>query len=454
LVKSKIIVIAGTRPEAIKLAPVIWELDRRGLNYIFIWSGQHYDYEMSKIFFEELGLPQPYYDLDVGSGSHAEQTAKIMVGLEKIVDNGNIIVAEGDTNTVLASALVCAKTGNVFAHVEAGLRSYDKSMPEEINRIIAGSIAGIHFAPTIRSALNLLYEGIFPNKIFITGNTIVDVILKCKNTALSRSQKLLDDMRLSEKEYVLLTLHRAENVDNPKRLGRILRGLSNISKKISIIFPIHPRTRNRIKKYGFRKMLENMIVIKPIGYFEFLGLLAKSLFVITDSGGVQEEALTLKIPCITVRYNTERPETIDAGINFLVGADERRIIETANYVFRNNSFIRERVKNILNPLGDGKAGFRIVKILKNFFIEDSFQFNTDFRDLGQPSYILISAKNYDGLTVLDFHNKFKGTMITLIYDEGLPKIPYPDTMIKENYLLRIFGSRKLLKKYFIKSEQY
>ena len=164
--------------------------------------------------------------------------------------------------------------------------------------------------------------------------------------------------------------------------------------------------------------------------------------------------MTLKIPCITVRYNTERPETIDAGINFLVGADERRIIETANYVFRNNSFIRERVKNILNPLGDGKAGFRIVKILKNFFIEDSFQFNTDFRDLGQPSYILISAKNYDGLTVLDFHNKFKGTMITLIYDEGLPKIPYPDTMIKENYLLRIFGSRKLLKKYFIKSEQY
>ncbi|HDJ89105.1 MAG TPA: UDP-N-acetylglucosamine 2-epimerase (non-hydrolyzing), partial [Thermoprotei archaeon] len=416
LIENGIIVVAGTRPEAIKLAPLIWELDRRGLNYIFIWSGQHYDYEMSKIFFEELGLPQPNYNLDVRSGSHAEQTSKIMIGLEKIVGNGNIIVAEGDTNTVLAAALVCAKTRNIFAHVEAGLRSYDRSMPEEINRIIAGSIAGIHFAPTVRSMLNLLYEGVSPDRIFITGNTIVDVVLKCRDTALSRSQKLLDNMGFREREYVLVTVHRAENVDNPIRLKNILRGLSNISEKIPLIFPVHPRTKNRVERYGFKKLLENLVVIKPIGYFEFLGLLAKSLFVITDSGGVQEEALTLKIPCITVRYNTERPETIDVGINFLVGADEKRIVEMANYIFKNNDLIRRKVEGKINPLGDGKAGLRIAEILEEFLEKDFSSFNTDFRDLGQPLYILIPADRYEGLTILDFHERFKGIMITLIYD--------------------------------------
>jgi len=446
LTKYKIITVAGTRPEVIKLVPLIWEFDKENFNFVFIWSGQHYDYEMSRIFFEELGLPEPDYNLDVRSGTHAEQTAKIMVKLEKVLkDIGrSIIAAEGDTNTVLASALVCAKTGNLFAHVEAGLRSYDRSMPEEINRIVAGAIASIHFAPTVRAALNLLYEGIPPYKIFITGNTIVDVVLKYKNIALSRGRKFLKELGLREKEYALVTVHRAENVDNRVRLREILDALSSISKDVPLIFPIHPRTKKRVEEFGLKDYLKDLIVAKPLGYFEFLGLLTNSLFVITDSGGVQEECLTLHIPCITVRYNTERPETIDVGINFLTGPEKDRIIKTVHYIIKKNDEIRRRVANIPNPLGDGKAGERISDILIKISEEGWRDYVSDFRDVDEPTYKLISGSKFEGLTVSEFHEKFKGVFITLIYDNGIPRIPYSDTIIRKSYLLRIWGAKNLL----------
>ncbi|RLG87952.1 MAG: UDP-N-acetylglucosamine 2-epimerase (non-hydrolyzing) [Thermoprotei archaeon] len=433
-----------------KLSSVIQGLSRRNFDFIFIWSGQHYDYEMSKIFFDELNLPEPDYDLDVRSGSHAEQTSRTMVKLERVLkDIGkSIVVAEGDTNTVLASALVCAKTDNLFAHVEAGLRSYDRSMPEEINRIVAGAIASVHFAPTTRAALNLLYEGVFPHRIFITGNTIVDVVLKCKDTALSKGGKLLKELGLKEREYALVTVHRAENVDIKSRLREILSALSLISKDTPLVFPIHPRTKKRVEEFGLKDYLKDLAIVKPLGYFEFLGLLTNSLFAITDSGGVQEECLTLCVPCITVRYNTERPETVEAGINFLTGPERDRIIRTVDHVIEKNHEIRNRVAGMLNPLGDGRAGKRIADILTKIAGEGWQDYIPDFRETGEPTYRLISGTNFEGSTISEFHERFKGIFIILIYDRGNPLIPYSDTIIRSRYSLRVFGPELLIRKYF------
>ena len=369
--KSSIMIVAGTRPEAIKLAPVIEWIQKLNLDFIFVWSGQHYHYEMSKIFFEQLGLPEPDENLNVRSGTHAEQTAKVMIGLEKVIEKykPSMVIAEGDTNTVVATALTATKVKVPFAHVEAGLRSWDKTMPEEINRILADAIAELHFAPTELAAINLMHEGIPLRKIHITGNTIVDVVLKHRNKAIKEGKKLLQELRLTPYNYLLITAHRPENVDNPQRLTNIVKALIELSKYYPIIFPIHPRTIKRLKQcnnlYNRLKEQQNIILLKPIGYFQFLGLLNYCRVVLTDSGGVQEEALTLAIPTITLRYNTERPETVLLGINTLVGTEYQKIINQTLIKAEKYSEIRRRKNDTPNPLGDGKAGERIAKIIKD-----------------------------------------------------------------------------------------
>ena len=352
-----LLIVAGTRPEAIKLAPVLWNLRRE--EYVFVWSGQHYDYEMSRIFFEQLRLPEPDVDLNVRSGTHAEQTAKSMVGLEReiLTRKPRAVVALGDTNTTLAAALAAAKTNTPFIHLEAGMRSWDKTMPEEINRIVADHVADVLIAFTQLAKIYLAHEGIPLDKIYVTGSTEVDVIYKYKDEIEKKGKEMLNTLDLDPGEYVLATVHRAGNVDSPDTLREILAAFNEISKQYKVVIPLHPRTRNAIKTYGFDHMIKNLYALPPLGYFEFLGLLKYAKAVLTDSGGVQVDACTLGIPMVVLRYTTEYPECIVVGLAKLAGTKHEDILTAFN------SVISERVPNT-NPLGDGKAGEKIADLLR------------------------------------------------------------------------------------------
>jgi len=361
-----IAIIMGTRPEIIKMSPIIKVCEEEGIPYQSIHTGQHYSYEMDKVFFQELELPEVDYNLNVGSGTHAEQTAKILTGIEKILIKENygkndVVLVEGDTNTVLAGALAASKLHVKVGHVEAGLRSYDREMPEEINRILTDHISDYLFAPTKNAKKNLLREGIEKDKIFVTGNTIVDSIYQ--NLAIAKERigsKIFKKLNITEGDYFLLTLHRQENVDIEKRLKGIIDGLNLISKKynLPIIFPIHPRTKKMIEKFNL-KFDKNIKLISPIGYLEFLQLEANAKLILTDSGGVQEESCILKVSCVTLRDNTERPETIEVSGNILVGCDKNKIIKGVELMLN-------KKRDWKNPFGDGKSGKRILEIISRY----------------------------------------------------------------------------------------
>lgn len=352
-----IAIVLGTRPEIIKMSPVIRECERRGLDYFVLHTGQHYSYEMDRIFFEQLELPLPSYNLDVGSGLHAEQTGKIMAGVEKVLikEKPDVVLVQGDTNTAMAGALAAAKLHIKVGHVEAGLRSFDRNMPEEINRIVADQISDYLFAPTETDSSNLTKEGIDASKIFVTGNTIVDSIYQYREIA-SRKARILEILGLLPKRYFLVTIHRAENVDNKSRLGEILKGLELLRSEFSfpIVFPVHPRTRKMVDFYGFT--FDGINAIDPVGFLEFLQLEANSRLVLTDSGGVQEETCILGIPCATLRDNTERPETIEVGSNILVGAKADWIMDGAKEMLKRNA-------DWTNPYGNGGAAKEIINPL-------------------------------------------------------------------------------------------
>jgi UDP-N-acetylglucosamine 2-epimerase (non-hydrolysing) len=346
----KVAVILGTRPEIIKMSPVITELENQRLDYFILHTGQHYSYKMDRIFFEQLRLPEPKYNLNVGSGTHAEETGKIMIGTEKVLcdERPSVALVQGDTNTVLAGALAACKLQVKVGHVEAGLRSHDREMPEEINRLLADHISDYLFAPTENAHENLLKEGIAEDKIFVTGNTIVDALL--------RNIKLIDDNGSSD--YFLVTLHRQENVDREERLRNIIKGLELVAKefKIPMIYPIHPRTKKRMEQFNIAGS-NRIKLIEPVDYLAFLKLLRNAKLVFTDSGGVQEEACILKVPCVTLRYNTERPETLEVGSNILAGAEPKNILEKTNLMINKS-------RDWKNPFGDGKAAKRIVNIIQ------------------------------------------------------------------------------------------
>lgn len=350
----KIAIILGTRPEIIKMSPVIRECERRGLDYFLLHTGQHYSYEMDRIFFDELDLFQPRYNLDVGSGGHAEQTGKIMAGVERALmkEEPDIILVQGDTNTVMAGALAASKMHIKVGHVEAGLRSFDRNMPEEINRIVADHVSDYLFAPTEIAKKNLIREGLVASQIYITGNTIVDSVYQ--NLELSkRKVKITKELGLNPNKYILATIHRAENVDCRERLGEIIDGLMQISRECSfpVIFPIHPRTKKMVERFGFK--LKEIRVINPVGFLDFLQLEANSRLVLTDSGGIQEETCILGVPCVTLRDNTERPETLEVGSNTLVGANARIMLEGTRKMLRQGNGWK-------NPFGDGTSCSRIV----------------------------------------------------------------------------------------------
>ena len=330
----KIATILGTRPEIIKMAPIIAEINQRGIDHFIIHTGQHYDKEMSDNFFRDLEIPTPDYNIHVGSGTHAKQTGLMMKGIEEILldEKPDIVLVQGDTNAVLSGALVCAKLHIAVGHVEAGLRSFDMTMPEEVNRRVADICSAMYFIPTEQSAVNLLSEGISRKNLIITGNTVVDACFRHLEIAKKRGfeEESLADLDIENMENILtLTMHRAENVDVKQRVTSIIEALKQL-KDMNIIFPIHPRTKNTLENFGLfdeLNSMEHIHIVKPIGYLDFLLLTSKSTLILTDSGGLQEEAITLDVPALTLRYNTERPETVAAGGNILVGSDKDAILE-------------------------------------------------------------------------------------------------------------------------------
>lgn len=350
--------IIGTRPEIIKMSSLVREFINKKYNFFILHTNQHYSENLDKIFFEELELPIPKYNLNIGSGNHGHQTGLMLMRIEDVLieERPDLIIVEGDTNTVLAGALAASKLHIKIAHVESGLRSYYREMPEENNRVLVDHVSDYLLTPTDNSKETLIKEGIEKKRICVTGNTIVDAVYQ--NTKLAEKSKILLKLKLLKNEYILLTLHREENVDNKNKLEDILKAMEIIFENYSlpIIFPIHPRTKKMIFKFKLT-FPKGMTVIEPLGYLDFLNLQKNSKAIFTDSGGVQEEACILKVPCITLRENTERPETLKVGSNILVGTEVGKIIDAFNFMIKKES-------NWSNPFGDGKAYKKIINYIK------------------------------------------------------------------------------------------
>jgi len=354
--KIKIIIIGGARPNFIKIAPLLKEIKKyRQIELILVHSGQHYDFEMSELFFRELRIQKPDYCLGVGSGSHAWQTAKIMEKLEPVFikEKPNLVIVVGDVNSTLAGALTSAKMGIPVAHIEAGLRSFDKTMPEEINRVLTDHLSDFLFCPTENAAKNLEKEGV-KKGIYNVGDITYDTFLKSIKVAQKKSG-ILKKLKLRPRSYFLLTLHRPQNVDDPESLKKILKALQKNNEKI--IFPVHPRTKKSLTRFDKSALsrYSNILFIEPIGFIDMLWLEKNSQKIITDSGGVQKEAYWFKIPCITLRDTTEWIETVRNGWNILVGNNDKKII---NAIRKFNPFQKQ-----YNYFGNGKTAEKIVKVL-------------------------------------------------------------------------------------------
>ena len=360
----KVINVVGARPNFMKVAPIMAAMKRREREFtpLVVHTGQHYDSAMSDAFFRDLDLPQPDVYLGVGSASQAAQTAAVMERFEPIVlrENPDWVLVVGDVNSTLACALVCSKLGVRVAHVEAGLRSRDRTMPEEINRVLTDQIADLLFTPSADADENLLNEGIAPARIRLVGNVMIDSLLKY--LPIAKKSKIREDLGLRDKDYAVLTLHRPSNVDNAQTFGRILDAVEQIGNRLPVIFPVHPRTVKMIAELGLSERVaqaEGLRLSDALGYLDFLNLCSGARLVLTDSGGIQEETTVLGIPCLTLRENTERPITVKLGTNTIVGTDSEKIVAAARVALDGTP---ERVASI-PPLWDGHTADRILDAL-------------------------------------------------------------------------------------------
>jgi UDP-N-acetylglucosamine 2-epimerase (non-hydrolysing) len=354
--EMKYLLIAGARPNFMKIAPIHRAFCARqdgSAEVLVVHTGQHYSRNMSDDFFRDLGIPEPHVNLDVGSGSHAEQTARIMMAFEPVCleHRPDWVIVVGDVNSTIACALTAKKLGIRVAHVEAGLRSRDMSMPEEINRLCTDAISDLLFTTDTLALKNLCHEGVAAEKIHFVGNTMIDTLLQ----HIDRARALPLPEGLAAGRYAVLTLHRPSNVDSPARLGPILGAINAIAERVPVVFPVHPRTAPRLKELDPHPGIR---IVEPMSYLPFLGLVAHAQMVLTDSGGIQEETTVLGIPCLTMRPNTERPITCEVGTNILVGTDPQRIVEEANAILDG----RGRSGSIPEKW-DGRAAERIVDVL-------------------------------------------------------------------------------------------
>ena len=352
----KIGIVLGTRPEIIKMAPIIRLLNERKVEYFIIHSNQHYSPNMDAIFFQDLRLPLPRYNLGIGSAEHGNQTGKMLIRIEEILlkEQPDVVLAEGDTNTVLSGILAAAKQNIPTGHVEAGLRSYDRRMPEEKNRIICDVLSDYLFAPTTVQQKILLGEGIPEERVFVVGNTIVDAVYQHKEIA--RKSSILSRLHLISKQFVVVTAHRSLNVDSRSSLENLVRLINSIPAitRLPVVYPMHPRTKEKLREFQLR--VENVAVTEPLGYLDFLTLEQHAGLIVTDSGGIQEEACILQVPCITIRENTERPETLSVGANKLVGLSVEQFRHAFEY-FTTHAIHWE------NPFGDGHTSEKILEVV-------------------------------------------------------------------------------------------
>lgn len=429
----KIATILGTRPEIIKMAPIIDEISKRDIEQIVLHTGQHYDKEMSDNFFKDLEIPTPDYNIHVGSGSHGKQTGLMMKGIEEVLmeEKPDIVLVQGDTNAVLAGALVASKLHIAIGHVEAGLRSFDMTMPEEVNRRAADVTSTMYFIPTEQSALNLLAEGFSHKNLFITGNTVVDACFRHLEIAEKRGfeEESLAELDIENMDNILtLTMHRAENVDIRERVVNIIDALKELDQ-MNIIFPIHPRTKNTLEKFGlFDELndLEHVHIIKPLGYLDFLRLTSHSTLILTDSGGLQEEAITLNVPALTLRYNTERPETVTAGGNILVGSDKDAILKNARKILSDEEFA-DKMRNAPNPYGQGDSAKMTVDAIEEYY-------DKGLLDIAAPEHVMDSftrkmANIAEDVTVSEFEAN-ENALVHMVFDGENMRFPADDLNLK------------------------
>ena len=358
----KIINVVGARPNFMKIAPIIRAFENCGeIESLLVHTGQHYDKKMSDLFFHQLGIPEPAINLEVGSSSYAVQTANIMKAFEPVLleHKPDAVLVVGDVNSTIACGLVAVKLEIKLIHVEAGLRSFDRTMPEEINRILTDCISDLLFCTEQSGVDNLIKEGIPKEKIFLVGNVMIDTLLA--NREKANKSDILEKLNLNGEDFAILTLHRPSNVDDPAVFGGILDALEIIQNDIPVVFPTHPRTLRNLKSFNFEnrfKQLSHLQLIEPLGYLDFLKIMSCARVVLTDSGGIQEETTILKIPCLTLRENTERPVTVESGLNQIVGTNPERIVKAYKEVMKSD--IEEPH---IPPLWDGHAAERIAAIL-------------------------------------------------------------------------------------------
>jgi UDP-N-acetylglucosamine 2-epimerase (non-hydrolysing) len=356
----KLLLVAGARPNFMKIAPLLWEIQKRDdVDAFLVHTGQHYDEKMSQRFFAELQIPRPDENLEVGSGSHAVQTAEVMKRFEPVLlrQKPDLVAVVGDVNSTLACALTAVKLGIQVAHVEAGLRSFDRSMPEEINRILTDAISEWLFVTEPSGVANLRAENVPAERIHFVGNVMIDTLIACAPRIAA--SPILDTLNVQSGRYAVLTMHRPANVDQPDVFAGLMRAISRLQREIPFVFPVHPRTRKIIDDYQ-REPLPNLIFTEPLGYLDFMKLIGEARFVLTDSGGVQEETTQLGIPCLTMRENTERPVTVTQGTNRLVGLNPDKIIAEGLHALE-----AARSRHLIPELWDGRASQRILDVLTN-----------------------------------------------------------------------------------------